>query len=230
MDWTMSFRLVILGLLMVLLGSTSRATPVMWERDADLTGWSSGGNATVSRSESGGNLDGFLKIEFTASPPTLGMSDIVANSEPSYKGDYSSRVVTFDYFGTNSASQGLYFQSSDGSTWGHAFSSSTTSWEHFEISFFNQAGWEYISGDTTDYAVARTNVALFGFSIVTPSVSDDPSIYTFGIDNLEFNLETQVPEPSTVMMLLSVILCLLVTFRVDRFILRSNWIKRLKQR
>ncbi len=227
----MSLRLVILGLLMVLLGPTSRATPVMWESDADLTGWSSGGNATVSRSESGGNPDGFLKIEFTASPPTLGMSDIVANSEPSYKGDYSSRVVTFDYFGTNSASQGLYFQSSDGSTWGHAFSSSTTSWEHFEISFFNQYGWEQLSGDTIDYAVARTNVALFGFSIVTPSVSDDPSVFTFGIDNLDFkNGTNEVPEPSTVMMLLSVILCLLVTFRVDRFIVLPDWIKRLKQR
>jgi len=218
----MGLKLVILCLLTMVLVSMGQASPsigqpVTWDGTSD-PGWTSlDAWATVSEVSSGGNPLGYLQINYDVVPPNVPQNDIVYNSGLSYSGDYSSLGVSFDYLSTNNSLQTLYFKSGvDNSTWKQVFTTPSTSWERISLSFYNSANWVSLD-NLVNFEVARTNVNQFGFFIQTPS---DPGSYTFGIDNLEFNnnYTTQVPEPSTVILLVSVVLCLCVTFRVDRMV------------
>jgi hypothetical protein len=76
--------------------------------------------------------------------------------------------------------------------------------------------------------MARSSIVTLGFSLLTPAGT---GIYTFGVDNLELSGEQiATPEPDAVILMMAVVLCLLVTFRLDRFISRSDWVKRLKMK
>ncbi|MEI6166077.1 MAG: hypothetical protein WCS52_02680 [bacterium] len=229
----MGCRSVILGLLMVLLGSTGQAAPVIgvpvtWDGVApDSLGWASvDGNATIAAVEPGGNPGGYLQIQFGVTAPAAPQIDHVANGGANYTGDYSALAVSFDYLGFNNPFLYLYFQSGvDGSIWSHAFNTPSTGWEHVAISFFDPTAWTP-DASSISYEVARTNVTLLGFFVETPDASGP---FTYGIDNLTFGSEQiATPEPDAVILLMAVVLCLLVTFRMDRFISRSDWMKRFK--
>ena len=231
----MGLRSVILGLLMVLLGSISHAAPVIgvpvtWDGVApDALGWASAeGGSTISAVEPGGNLGGYLQIQFGVTAPAAPQSDSVTNGSAAYTGDYSALAVSFDYLGFNNPFLYLYFQSGvDGSIWTHDIITPSTSWEHVAISFFDPTAW-VSSLHTVSYEAARTNVTLLGFFVETP-VASGP--FTYGIDNLTFSSEQiATPEPDAVILLIAVVLCLLVTFRMDRVIGRSDWMKRLKMK
>jgi len=229
----MSLRVVILGLLMVLLGSTGHASPtigkpVTWDVKGDPLGWVKlGVNASVDAVDSGDpGRGGFLQILFNVGDPPTPQFDKVENSGSDYQGDYSSLVVSFDYLGYTIPLHYLYFKSGNGHLWTFDIPNTTTSWEDISVSFVTQGDWK--SDDGGVFGSDLKLVTSLGFYLQTPDGASGPVI--FGIDNLEFNFTNQVPEPSTVMMLLSVILCLFVTFRVDRFIVLPDWIKRLKQR
>jgi hypothetical protein len=233
---TMALRIVILVLMALWLGSTGQAvpvtgSPVTWDSTGgDLLGWAPVGVlASVAAVEPGGNPAGYLQIQFDVGDPPgdTAQRDNVASSAGRYVGDYSSLAVTFDYFGTNSATQSLYFESADGSIWEHSFSPLSASWEHFSISFYDSDGWA--PGNVgLSFEMARSSIVTLGFSLLTPAGT---GIYTFGVDNLELSGEQiATPEPDAVILMMAVVLCLLVTFRLDRFISRSDWVKRLKMK
>jgi len=227
----MGLRLVILCLLTVLLVPTGQATPVIgtpvtFDVISDPLGWSAvGGDAFSVTSVDSGDLlrGGYLQIQFDVGPqPNFPQNDQIQNFGSGYVGDYSGLDVSFDYLGFTSSFRELYFVSvvaGATSTWTHSILNTTTNWETLTVSFASPAGWssdEHL-GDQDFFMQARTNVALLGFYLQTPIGASD--FVAFGIDNLEFNnYATQVPEPSTVILLVSVVLCLCVTFRVDRMV------------
>jgi hypothetical protein len=228
----MGLKIIVLSLLTVLLGSTGHATPVVgvpvtWNGvGADPLGWGSiGGSAVVAASPVDGNPNGYLQIQFDFGGFPGVDFDSVANGDGGYTGDYSSLVLSFDYlgFGANSL-QSLYFKSAVGdSTWEYVFSTPSASWESLSISFNTLSGWTSTNIGVS-FQDAITNVSLLGFSVRTPF--DSTGLVTFGVDNLEFNSEQiAAPEPSAILLLVSVLLCLGVTFRVDRFLIRPKWMK-----
>ncbi len=227
----MSLRLVILGLLMVLLGSTGHASPtigkpVTWDVGGGPLGWVNldGSAQSVNSVDSGDpSRGGFLQILFNVGDPPTPQFGKVENSV-NFLGDYSGLVVSFDYLGYTTSPRNLYFMSENERLWTYDIPNTTTSWETLSVSFVTQGAWNSDGGGV--FGSDLKHVTSLGFYLQTPDGASGPVI--FGIDNLEFTNE--VPEPSTVMMLLSVILCLLVTFRVDRFIVLPDWIKRLKHR
>ncbi|MEI8141141.1 MAG: hypothetical protein WCI03_14905, partial [bacterium] len=187
-----------------------------------------GGGAMVTASPVDGNPNGYLQIQFDFGGFPGVDFDSVANGAVGYTGDYNNLVLSFDYlgFGPNSL-QSLYFKSAVGnSTWEYVFSTPSASWENLSVSFNTLSGWTSTNIGVS-FQDAITNVSLLGFSVRTPL--DSIGLVTFGVDNLEFSYDQiATPEPNAIVLLVSVLLCLGVTFRVDRFLIRPNWMKRTK--
>ena len=174
---------------------------VTWGNGGDPLGWySRDAVGTVSSPGTGGNPDGFLQFAFVGAQFPGLQSDALVTSAAGYVGDYTIGTgLSFNFLGSPSSAQALYFQSAagGGTIWTYTLSPASSGWENYSVSFLSDAGWTRLSGSAS-FASALTQVSLIG---ITVTHLNDGSPVTYGLDNWEYL--GSVPEPAAVWMVVA---------------------------
>jgi hypothetical protein len=172
---------------------------VTWD-SGPVPGWGWSGDATSLTTEpAGGNLNGFLALNFDAALPITYQSAQVSNSSAGYTGDYRGYYLTFDLLGYGASDYELFFVSSasgSNETWYLTFLDKPTvdqAWQPYNpyVITFAQTQWGGWYGGAGNFMNALSQVDSIGL-IVYHSGTEVPMMY--GIDNWQLQL-TPVPEP-----------------------------------
>ena len=215
--------IIAVGFFLLMAGRDSQAalifSPVTWSTPTVTEGWSANNSiASLDVPGGGGYPGGFLQATFPVNGSPFPLTDQIGTGAANMTGDYTAYnnlAVGFDFYTQPGAASALFFTSTanGGSTWGYAFSTPTNTWDYQLISFAPSTSWVKLPGSGSgSYADALKEVSFVGIQIQSPFGG---GTLDYGIDNWQFNQSNNpaVPEPSSVMLLISAVLIGLPLYR-----------------
>jgi hypothetical protein len=208
-----SFAGLITLLVMCLSGLAAMGAPLLGTDTFDggaASGWDvSGPDGTYTVPSTGGNPDGWFKVDYPPISPSGQQLEYIFNNDANHIGNYSNHLVSFSFWVSPVSDPAValnFYLKANGNLWYNDFIVPSNAWT--TVSFdFSGVGWSSLTG--TDFLSDVASVTEIGVEL--NHFNSNGSGFVYGLDN--WTTSIPVPEPESMALALVAFISLLLTFR-----------------